>query len=58
MKTWIAERCSRARVTVLVQANSKKEAQAKLDDGKGEAVHTEHYDIGRAVIIRQDNHRP
>ena len=35
---WIAERHSRCVKTILVQAESRKDAQAKLDKGEGEGT--------------------
>ena len=57
VRCWIAERCSRARKTLLVYATSRKEAQAKLDAGEGEGVEgvdVSYYSVGRAKIIRED----
>lgn len=54
MKTWIAEQCSRARKTILIKANSRKEAQQKLDRDEGEGVDVTYYNIGRARVVRQE----
>ena len=54
MRTWICERRSRAVSTILVEARSKKQAQAILDAGGGEGIDTDHYDVQRAKVIRAD----
>lgn len=51
---WIAERCCWARNTILVEARSKAEAQAKLDAGEGEITDVSYYAIKRARVIRED----
>lgn len=54
LRWWIGERCSRARKTIIVQARSRKEAQAKLDNNEGEGADVTYYDIGRAKVLRED----
>ena len=56
-RCWIAERCSMARKTLLVYADTRKEAQALLDSGESngvEGVDVTYYNIGRARIVRED----
>lgn len=53
-KYWVCERHFRTRETIVVQARSRKEAQAKLDAGKGESVDALCYAIGKARVIRED----
>jgi hypothetical protein len=56
-RCWIAERCSRARKTLIVYASSRAEAQSKLDAGESngvEGVDVTYYNIGRAKIIREE----
>jgi hypothetical protein len=47
----------RARKTLLIQARSRAEAQAKLDKGFGVGVNTDYYAVGRARVVRQDKAR-
>ena len=42
---------------MLVEANSRREAQQVLDDGGGESVDMSYYHIGRAKVIRKDKKR-
>ncbi len=52
-RCWISERCSRARSTILVYAQSREEAESKLRSGQYDAVDVQYYDICRAKIVRE-----
>ena len=54
-KVWICERKSRAVMTLLVDAPTRKEAQVILDAGGGDRTDVSHYNIGRSRVIREDN---
>lgn len=58
MRRWICERKGRYAATGLIWAESRKQAQAKLDTGtRIDDINVDYYSIGPDRVIRDDKVR-